>query len=71
MRANGNTTRCVNVYHFCLYLRIEARTFIKDFVYENLGRTKRNIESLINMTAGNLYLNVKSVDVDWSTALND
>ncbi|RDD40314.1 putative tRNA pseudouridine synthase Pus10 [Trichoplax sp. H2] len=58
-------TEYLDAHHFKLYLTTQAGTYIKEFVHGDLGRTKPNLCTLLNMGVDILELDVESVDLDW------
>uniref|UniRef100_A0A8C9TDH4 tRNA pseudouridine synthase Pus10 n=1 Tax=Scleropages formosus TaxID=113540 RepID=A0A8C9TDH4_SCLFO len=52
-------------HHFCLQLRTQAGTYIKEFVHGDFGRTRPNLCDLMKTETDILELDVESVDVDW------
>ncbi|KAL4639943.1 putative tRNA pseudouridine synthase Pus10 isoform X1 [Arapaima gigas] len=58
-----------DVHHFCLQLRTQAGTYIKEFVHGDFGRTRPNLCELMKTDTDILELDVESVDVDWPPAV--
>lgn len=61
-KAEKNT----NSHFAVVYMNTQAGTYIKEFVHGDLGRTKPNLATIVNVKYADLIeLDVMEVDLQW------